>query len=66
MTSPQALLASKCTRPYRPQYDRGVAWNDPEIGVRWPIDAPQLSEKDAGARRLQEIPADSLPRFTPQ
>ena len=66
VTSPQALVAYKCTHPYRPQYDRGVAWNDPEIGVRWQIDVPQLSEKDARAPRLREIPADSLPRFTPQ
>jgi dTDP-4-dehydrorhamnose 3,5-epimerase len=63
--SERALLAYKCTRPYRPQYDRGLAWNDPEIGVRWPTDAPLLSEKDARAPRLNELSADRLPRWAP-
>ena len=66
VTSPQALVAYKCTHPYRPQYDRGVAWNDPEIGVRWPIAAPQLSEKDARAPRLNDIDKDLLPRWAPK
>lgn len=63
-TSDQALFAYKCTQLYRPQYDRGLAWNDPEIGVRWPIAAPLLSEKDAQAPRLREISEDRLPNWT--
>ncbi|HUY91156.1 MAG TPA: dTDP-4-dehydrorhamnose 3,5-epimerase [Pirellulales bacterium] len=64
-TSEQALVAYKCTHPYRPQYDRGVAWNDPEIGIRWPTGAPLLSEKDSRAPWLSDIPAELLPRWTP-
>jgi dTDP-4-dehydrorhamnose 3,5-epimerase len=63
-TSEQALFAYKCTHLYRPQYDRGLAWNDPEIGVRWPIAAPLLSEKDAQAPRLRDISVDRLPNWT--
>ena len=66
VTSERALVAYKCTHPYRPHFDRGLAWNDPEIGVRWPTDAPLLSEKDARAPRLSEIPAELLPRWTPR
>jgi dTDP-4-dehydrorhamnose 3,5-epimerase len=32
---------------YAPEVDRGILWNDPAIGVEWPIDDPVLSEKDA-------------------
>lgn len=63
--SERATVAYKCTHPYRPQYDRGVAWNDPEIGIPWPTAAPLLSEKDARAPRLKEIAMDLLPRWTP-
>jgi len=45
-------------------YDRGdeisVAWNDPEIGIEWPLRDPLLSSRDAGAPRLSEI-LDRLP-----
>jgi len=37
----------KTTDYYAPEYERSLLWNDPEIGIKWPIDAePQLSEKD--------------------
>ena len=42
----------KCTDYYAPQHDRGIRWNDPGIGVRWPLPAgtePILSAKDAVA-----------------
>jgi dTDP-4-dehydrorhamnose 3,5-epimerase len=35
-------------------------WNDPEIGIQWPIDNPQLSEKDKQGMRLRELSADRL------
>ncbi len=46
----------KCTTLYAPAYDRGIAWDDPEIGIEWPIGAgtPQLSAKDAAAPRLAD------------
>ena len=38
----------KCTRPYRPQHDRSIRWDDPDIGIDWPLGgtAPSLSGKD--------------------
>jgi dTDP-4-dehydrorhamnose 3,5-epimerase len=44
----------KVTREYAPDLDRGILWNDPDIGIRWPIAAPILSPKDAGLPRLSE------------
>ena len=45
----------KCTTLYAPARDRGIAWNDPDIGIEWPFDGePQLSAKDAAAPRLAD------------
>jgi dTDP-4-dehydrorhamnose 3,5-epimerase len=45
---------------YDPAVERGIAWNDPDIGIDWPLPAEQLtvSERDAGAPRLSEIAAE--------
>jgi dTDP-4-dehydrorhamnose 3,5-epimerase len=51
----------KCTAPYAPDCDRGLRWDDPEIGIKWPIDAPLLSPKDARAPRLADAPV--LPQY---
>ena len=47
---------------YDPALERGIAWDDPEIGIEWPLPADELivSERDAAAPRLREI-ADELP-----
>jgi len=37
----------KCTDYYHPEDDRGVRWNDPTLGIVWPIAAPRLSARDA-------------------
>jgi dTDP-4-dehydrorhamnose 3,5-epimerase len=51
----------KCTDYYRPEHDRGILWNDPDVGVKWPIDPPLLmSEKDLKLPRLRD--AQLLPR----
>lgn len=36
----------KCTEFYDPNDESGLIWNDPEVGIEWPIDNPILSEKD--------------------
>ena len=52
-----ADLVYKCTALYEPANDRAIAWNDPDIGVAWPIDVePQLSAKDSAAPRLKDAP----------
>jgi dTDP-4-dehydrorhamnose 3,5-epimerase len=45
---------------YDPETERGIAWDDPEVGVDWRVDDPLLSRRDKEAPRLAEI-ADSLP-----
>jgi len=52
----------KCTDFYDPQDELAVAWNDPEIGVAWPIAEPVLSAKDRAAPRLGQV-LDGLPRY---
>src|SRR5690606_32833093 len=43
------------------EHERSLLWNDPELGIQWPIEqAPQLSGKDAAGKRLSE--ADLFPR----
>ena len=46
-----------CCRLYA--HDAGVVWNDPELGIKWPIDAGSvvLSEKDERLPRLRELPS---------
>ncbi|CUS83950.1 dTDP-4-dehydrorhamnose 3,5-epimerase [Candidatus Kryptonium thompsonii] len=40
---------------YSPEHERGIIWNDPEIGINWPIEYPILSAKDRNLPRLSEI-----------
>ncbi|MCS7079220.1 MAG: dTDP-4-dehydrorhamnose 3,5-epimerase [Chloracidobacterium sp.] len=49
-----AEVLYKCTALYDPTDEIGVVWNDPEIGVDWPVRSPLLSEKD---RRLPTLRA---------
>ncbi|MDA0236494.1 MAG: dTDP-4-dehydrorhamnose 3,5-epimerase [Proteobacteria bacterium] len=45
----------KCTDFYFPADEGGLAWNDPDVGISWPIEAPQLSAKDANNPRLRDL-----------
>jgi dTDP-4-dehydrorhamnose 3,5-epimerase len=40
---------------YDPDLESGIAWNDPEVAVHWPVSDPILSERDRGAPRLAEV-----------
>lgn len=42
-----ADVVYKVTAEYAPELDRGVLWNDPAIGVEWPLEDPIVSERDA-------------------
>jgi dTDP-4-dehydrorhamnose 3,5-epimerase len=54
-------LVYKCTRLYDAASDRSILWNDPAIGIEWPIPEPVLSAKDATAPRLAD--AAALPAY---
>ncbi len=51
----------KCTAYYDPPSEQGILWNDPDIGIRWPIEQPRLSTKDSVAPRLKDAPV--LPSY---
>jgi dTDP-4-dehydrorhamnose 3,5-epimerase len=58
-----ALLSYLCTSEFHANDDAGLAWNDPDIGIEWPLEPKSLSEKDRHAPRLRDIPLDQLPRI---
>lgn len=64
VTSATALFAYKCTDVYSPIAERTVAWDDPDLGIRWPVETPQLSAKDLRGMRLRDMPAEGLPSYT--
>jgi dTDP-4-dehydrorhamnose 3,5-epimerase len=63
VTSETALFAYKCTELYDPASERGIVWNDPDIGIEWPLQQPALSGKDAAAPTLAAIDPSFLPDY---
>ncbi|MCI0572307.1 MAG: dTDP-4-dehydrorhamnose 3,5-epimerase, partial [Myxococcaceae bacterium] len=61
--SESADFLYKCTDFYVPQADGGVLWNDPDLGIEWPVQEPLLSAKDAALPRLVDAPL--LPTYVP-
>lgn len=53
----------KCTDFYYPEFERGIAWHDPELPIPWPDPAPILSPKDAVFPLLKTVDAAELPRY---
>ena len=56
--SDEAVFNYKCTNLYSPEYDGGLLWNDPEVGIEWPLDGIDeiiLSEKDKIQKTLKEL-----------
>lgn len=49
-----AEVEYKCTSIYNPKSESGIRWNDPDIGIEWPIANPILSPKDRDAQTLAE------------
>jgi dTDP-4-dehydrorhamnose 3,5-epimerase len=58
--SETALVVYKCTDSYNAQAEWGVAWNDPDLAIAWPVADPILSEKDRVYPRLRDLPAKAL------
>jgi dTDP-4-dehydrorhamnose 3,5-epimerase len=52
--SEEAVVSYKVTEEYAPDLDRGIVWNDPDIGIHWPVGNPVLSAKDAQLPQLRE------------
>jgi dTDP-4-dehydrorhamnose 3,5-epimerase len=62
VVSPVAQVEYKCTELYDPDTDIGVSWNDPSLGIRWPVTEPILSHRDRQHPPLAEL-LDLLPRW---
>jgi dTDP-4-dehydrorhamnose 3,5-epimerase len=58
--SETALFQYKCTGLYSPKDELALRWDDPDIGIQWPLKEPLLSERDAKALRLRDTPPDRL------
>ena len=61
--SERAQVEYKCSALYTPECEIAVAWNDPEIGIRWPVEEPVVSTRDAAALPLADL-LERLPRYT--
>ena len=53
----------KCTDYYHPQSEQGILWNDPAIGIEWPMTDVALSEKDKNNVLLKDQIPEALPDF---
>lgn len=60
VTSDTAEVVYKCTSLYAPEQEGSLLWNDPEIGIKWPLDKPLLSSKDEQGLRLSQLPELSV------
>ncbi len=58
--SETALFQYKCTDFYNPACEVTLRWDDPEVGIKWPVDSPLLSEKDRKGFGLRELPVEKL------
>ena len=63
VTSESALFSYKCTDYYHPETERAVRWDDPQIGVAWPVDAPTVSPRDQAGLALAAFAEADLPRY---
>lgn len=58
VTSEKALFCYKCTEVYHPEHEATVLWNDPDLGIDWPIENPNLSQKDLEGKPLKDQPEE--------
>lgn len=59
--SDSALFHYHCTNEYAHQFDAAIAWNDPDIDVKWPIEPESISAKDRAAPLLRDVLPERLP-----
>jgi dTDP-4-dehydrorhamnose 3,5-epimerase len=50
----------KVSNFYSKAHDRGILWDDPDIGIEWGVEFPILSKKDKQNRRLNDVPEEEL------
>jgi dTDP-4-dehydrorhamnose 3,5-epimerase len=57
LLSDEADVLYRLSAYFDPELETGIAWNDPEIGIEWPIEDPVLSERDRSAPSLADVAA---------
>ena len=62
--SETALFAYKCTDFYSPQTEGGIAWDDPDLDIDWPLKEPVLSDKDKKYPMLKSVELNTLPQWS--
>jgi len=60
VTSDTALFQYKCTELYSQKDEMALKWDDPDLGIPWPVENPTISERDAKGLRLRDIPENRL------
>jgi dTDP-4-dehydrorhamnose 3,5-epimerase len=55
-----ADVAYLCSSTYDPATESGIAWDDADVGIEWPVESPLLSPRDKSAPTLSEV-AETLP-----
>ena len=50
----------KCTDFYSPKDELAIRWDDPALGIQWPVKDPILSERDTKAPLLRDLPRERL------
>jgi dTDP-4-dehydrorhamnose 3,5-epimerase len=63
VTSESALFFYKCTDLYHPECEVGVLYDDPALGIAWPVAKPLVSAKDAACLPLAQIDRAKLPAY---
>ena len=63
VTSETALFVYKCTDFYNRATEISLRWDDPDVGIDWPISNPELADKDAQAPCLRDIDRSRLPQY---
>jgi dTDP-4-dehydrorhamnose 3,5-epimerase len=61
VVSETALFTYKCSDIYNPQAEHTVLWNDPDIGIKWPVKGLLLSDKDKNGIVLKDFKIENLP-----
>ena len=63
--SNQAIVSYKASDFYAPENEKTLLWNDPQLGIGWPVKSPPvLSAKDSQGIPLHQFPRTSLPSFS--
>lgn len=65
VTSDTALFAYKCTDLYNPAAEGTLLWSDPDLGIPWPVNLPEISQKDRDGLRLRDFDTGRLPKYVP-